>query len=530
VIVDDNSFAIGPEETISLDTDASCKAFTWLTDRAGVMLMYGNRLTITSEMTLSSDYFATLDGGGFEFNGTGIVNIQKGSLHNDTLIFRDGSWEVNGLTDVYRIDVENAELKLPPGEIKIRQLIGDAVAKIHLTETKVTELEFSKLVATTLVSEEAVIVASDATVFDWTIVEYDGKLIVPAGAELSLYSDNTNVLDSLIVDGTVRLFDQNTVYHLEGNAGAKIYLAEGKTQNISGLDLLGTEGNPVEISSMTNTNATIRNEKREKMCFDYLKVVDIDIISESVFNAGPHSELLGSDDWLAMECDDALFADFVVGNPCAHGLTIFIDQSIGSATEWEWNFGDSQTSNDRNVNHQYLNAGTYPVTLTISNSIYSVSYTRDIEILPTDLANTIVQNGFVVVSQQTAEAYQWYLNGEIVDGATNRTLVFDEPGSYQLLTTVEDCNYFTDPFIILSAEDVAQQTFTVYPNPTASSVKIRFKDSKQVHQVMITSAMGQRVMATQTQHRELEVNVEGFASGIYIVEVDGRKQKLVVQR
>jgi len=48
-------------------------------------------------------------------------------------------------------------------------------------------------------------------------------------------------------------------------------------------------------------------------------------------------------------------------------LTIqFTDQSIGDVTNWLWNFGDGQTSTERNPAHTYRDAGDYTVSLTVT--------------------------------------------------------------------------------------------------------------------------------------------------------------------
>jgi PKD repeat protein len=48
-------------------------------------------------------------------------------------------------------------------------------------------------------------------------------------------------------------------------------------------------------------------------------------------------------------------------------LTVkFKDSSTGNITAWQWDFGDNQTSSDRNPTHIYVNSGTYTVALTTS--------------------------------------------------------------------------------------------------------------------------------------------------------------------
>jgi PKD repeat protein len=45
----------------------------------------------------------------------------------------------------------------------------------------------------------------------------------------------------------------------------------------------------------------------------------------------------------------------------------FIDQSMGSPTSWKWDFGDGETTIEKNPVHTYTSLGTFTVTLTVSN-------------------------------------------------------------------------------------------------------------------------------------------------------------------
>jgi tripartite motif-containing protein 71 len=50
-------------------------------------------------------------------------------------------------------------------------------------------------------------------------------------------------------------------------------------------------------------------------------------------------------------------------------LTVsFNDQSTGDPVFWEWSFGDGQTSGAQNPSHEYTSAGTYTITLTVTNN------------------------------------------------------------------------------------------------------------------------------------------------------------------
>ena len=80
----------------------------------------------------------------------------------------------------------------------------------------------------------------------------------------------------------------------------------------------------------------------------------------------------------------------------------FNDTSTGDGLTYVWDFGDGQSSNQRNPQHTYLNAGEYTVTLTVANEYGSNTITDTV---------TVVQNP---TGMQYFEDYD--LNG---DGTLN---------------------------------------------------------------------------------------------------------------
>lgn len=70
-------------------------------------------------------------------------------------------------------------------------------------------------------------------------------------------------------------------------------------------------------------------------------------------------------------------------------LTVtFTDQSSNAPTSWSWDFGDGQTSTTQSPSHVYDTAGTYDVTLIVSN---------------TAGADTLVQTGYITVTGGTTQ-------------------------------------------------------------------------------------------------------------------------------
>jgi gliding motility-associated-like protein len=71
----------------------------------------------------------------------------------------------------------------------------------------------------------------------------------------------------------------------------------------------------------------------------------------------------------------------VADNTCEGEPTIFKDMSTAAGapvSTWLWDFGDGQTSNEKNPSHVYTSHGDFPVKLTVANSVgcQSVTLTR----------------------------------------------------------------------------------------------------------------------------------------------------------
>jgi PKD repeat protein len=75
---------------------------------------------------------------------------------------------------------------------------------------------------------------------------------------------------------------------------------------------------------------------------------------------------------------EKLQANFT-GTPTSGAATLtvaFTDSSTGSPTTWAWDFGDGGTSTSQNPSHDYTAAGTYTVTLSVTNGGSISSFTR----------------------------------------------------------------------------------------------------------------------------------------------------------
>ena len=71
-------------------------------------------------------------------------------------------------------------------------------------------------------------------------------------------------------------------------------------------------------------------------------------------------------------------ADFSVSDStfCQGTSITFTDLSTGTPTSWLWDFGDGNSSTLQNPTHTYSNAGTYNVSLTVSDGTITETETK----------------------------------------------------------------------------------------------------------------------------------------------------------
>ncbi|MCX6279818.1 MAG: PKD domain-containing protein [Bacteroidetes bacterium] len=90
-----------------------------------------------------------------------------------------------------------------------------------------------------------------------------------------------------------------------------------------------------------------------------------------------NSNQCGKDTAIMVTANPKPIADFQHSVPCMQDTTQFTDLSIApnsSIKSWRWNFGDNGTDSIQNPKHAYLTAGTFNVTLIVTN-LYNCSDT-----------------------------------------------------------------------------------------------------------------------------------------------------------
>ncbi|MBX3102769.1 MAG: PKD domain-containing protein, partial [Bacteroidetes bacterium] len=141
---------------------------------------------------------------------------------------------------------------------------------------------------------------------------------------------------------------------------------------------------------------------------------------------------------------------------CAPLLVSFQDQSTGNPTSWLWDFGNGNTSTERNPSAIYPGSGTYTVRLTVQNGaqIHSITRTAYVNVYekPTvggsaNVAQVCLGQPFLFTDQSVLAPggsplvkWEWDMGNGVVRTGRQVTYAYPSAGAYSVILTVEDAN------------------------------------------------------------------------------------------
>lgn len=159
----------------------------------------------------------------------------------------------------------------------------------------------------------------------------------------------------------------------------------------------------------------------------------------------------------AVYCDSITITN-ATNPPCSANFThysdttqqqgvMFYDQSAGNPVSWFWDFGDGNNSTLQNPVHQYAQAGTYSVCLTIVNSFNDTcTYCDSVNYYPCNLSPGFTFNSAndpqIVFTNTSTGGYQPYYYWNFGDG--NNSSLLNPTHTYQYNGTYIVCLYVSD--------------------------------------------------------------------------------------
>jgi len=198
--------------------------------------------------------------------------------------------------------------------------------------------------------------------------------------------------------------------------------------------------------------------------------------------------------------DGAITADFS-GTPTSGDAPLevtFTDASTGDVANWDWDFGDGNSSTAQNPTHTYNAAGTYSVTLTSSNSCGSDSETKtdyitvneppcdtpvaDFSGTPTS-GDAPLEVSFTDNSTNSPTSWDWDFGDGGSSTAQNPTHIYNTAGTYTVtMTATNSCGSDTETktdYITVNEPpcDPPVAAFTGSPQSGSAPLDVSFTDN-----------------------------------------------------
>jgi hypothetical protein len=203
---------------------------------------------------------------------------------------------------------------------------------------------------------------------------------------------------------------------------------------------------------------------------------------------------------------------------CAGQVAVFAatvgDGGTAPSYQWQVN-GGNVGQNIPTFSSSSLNDGDDVVCIVTSNGACagdpgtSNIITMNITSIATPVINADL--GIMAIAPLNGSTYQWYINGDIIDGATSWNYTPDASGTYTVVVSLNGCSEESDDyeFIFIGLEKIDVPLVTVYPNPSRDVVFVSGIEAPM--KVVVYNSIGVLVDSSMSK----QIDVREYANGIY---------------
>lgn len=167
----------------------------------------------------------------------------------------------------------------------------------------------------------------------------------------------------------------------------------------------------------------------------------------------------------------------------------FTDTSTGSPTAWTWNFGDGELSTRQNPIHTYIDAGSYTVSLNVTNN---------------DGSNTLFKDSYILTNPYKPPTYQ---PSRSINLYSDKTNISRGESVYIKLSAV---NSFTNPTMHIQVNLIPQSGLSVFSSDYIDSGNGQYTSTFDIKPGQ-NNAIKLGILANQ----EGTFNVKGWAHYYY---------------
>ena len=131
-----------------------------------------------------------------------------------------------------------------------------------------------------------------------------------------------------------------------------------------------------------------------------------------------------------------------------------------------------------------------------------------------------------IVTLSEYSNYQWYRNGEELEGENDQLLQVNKLGIYSVLVgNNENCFEASEGYgfgIPVNEENVTSRGLVkVFPNPTRDLIFVQINDNEEFHLLTLSDALGNQLITQETSTKVVKLDLISLASGKYYLNILG---------
>ncbi len=180
-------------------------------------------------------------------------------------------------------------------------------------------------------------------------------------------------------------------------------------------------------------------------------------------------------------------------------------------------------------------SGNVSVTANDAGGCSSAASVRAITVNTLPTKPIVSWNGTQLTTASGLATYKWYLNNVLISGATTNTYAATASGLYKVeVSNANTCINTSDEFnlVLTSLSDVIVEgsKIQVFPNPANEKLilKVTQQSVKKISMTII-NADGKVMYADQIQNGLIEINTQQYASGFYLIRINGAKETQTIK-
>lgn len=358
------------------------------------------------------------------------------------------------------------------------------------------------------------------------------QLIAPSGYNYS-WSPNVGLSNPNIAN-PVAIITNNITYHLT------ITDAFG----CAGIDSISINSNPLPILNLGSNqavcaNSTVQLNAPQGYSYQWLPVAGLDnaTIANPVATVINDIEyILTMSDALGCSSSDSIYItayalpqiSFVADTAICENNCVALSPIVGGNIQ-SISWSPSNTLNDTSIYNPIacpINNTTYTATV-IDNNQCSNSSSVHVDVIAQPVVPVISFDG-VTLTSTVADAYQWYLNNNIIAGATSISYVPLVNGDYTVqVSNALGCYSFSDSISVninSVQNNLNNSIFSFSPNPVFDALQLTFSTNQQIDQVNVFNALGSKVYEQKRiTSQTIIIDTKNFSEGMYVISVQTSK-------